>query len=76
MNNRDQLTTEKVKKRFNSAFELVNYSIKLAQEMIHSGRGCRVDTPVNNRAFQVLLEISDNKDFLPVSSIDEEDEQD
>lgn len=73
---RDTLTHEKVGKKFNSSFELVNYAIKLAKNMIQTGRGCRVDTPIQNRAYQVLLEIAENKDqFLEVySSKDTENE--
>jgi hypothetical protein len=59
---RDTLTNEHLKKQFTSSFELVNYAISQAKDMIKSDRPCRVSTPINNRAFQILLEIGDNKD--------------
>jgi len=62
MASKDQLTSERIRKRFKSPFDLVNYSIKLAKDMIHTGRGCRVDTPINNKAYQILLEIAEDKD--------------
>lgn len=65
MASKDRLTTERLKKKFNSPFDLVNYSIKLAKDMIYTGRGCRVDTTVGNKAYQVLLEIAEDKDYLP-----------
>jgi hypothetical protein len=64
MASKDRLTTERLKKKFNSPFDLVNYSIKLAKDMIYTGRGCRVDTTVGNKAYQVLLEIAEDKDYL------------
>jgi hypothetical protein len=59
---RDTLTNEHLKKQFISSFELVNYAISQAKDMIKSDRPCRVSTPINNKAFQILLEIGDNKD--------------
>lgn len=70
---RDSLTTEYLKKDFNSSFELVNYAISLAKDMIISDRGCRVNTPIQNRAYQILLEIAEKKDFL--DNFDKDDEE-
>lgn len=58
------LTTEYLKKNAKSAFDLVNYSIELAKDMMISDRPCRVPTSIQNRAYQVLLEIGQHKDFL------------
>lgn len=53
-----QLTNEKLAKKFKSQFDLVNYAIKLAGNMIKSGRAARVRTPNQNRAYQILAEIN------------------
>jgi len=75
MASKDRLTTERLKKKFNSPFDLVNYSIKLAKDMIYTGRGCRVETTVGNKAYQVLLEIAEDKDHL-TEFVDDEDDED
>jgi hypothetical protein len=59
---KDRLTTEKLRKQFKSQFELVNYSIKLAENMIRTGRDPRVKVDNQNRAMQVLEEIASGKD--------------
>lgn len=54
-----KLTNEKLLTgRFKNQFELVNYAIKLAENMIKSGRDTRVKTDINNRAYQILQEIA------------------
>lgn len=53
----DNLTTEKLRQKFKSQFELVNYSIRLAENMIKSGREPRVRMDLQNSAMQVLGEI-------------------
>jgi len=59
---KDQLTNEKIRKKFTSQFELVNYAIKLAENMIHTGRDPRVKIDSHNRSLQVLTEILSDKD--------------
>lgn len=59
---KEMLTTEPISKRFKSQFELVTYSIKLAENMIRTGRGPRVKTDVQNVSHQILLEILNNLD--------------
>lgn len=59
---KDTLTSEHLRKAFNSSFELVNYAIEQAKDMIKSDRACRVSTPIQNRAYQILLEIGEHKD--------------
>ena len=61
---KEYLTSEHVKKRFVSSFDLVKYAIRLARNMIQSDRATRVDTPIQNKAYQLLLEISEGKDEL------------
>jgi hypothetical protein len=76
MVDKNQLTTEHLKRRFSCPFDLVNYSIGLARDMILADRPCRVHTSVNNRAYQVLLEIGEGKDYLEkFDDLDEEDEE-
>jgi hypothetical protein len=56
------LTNEDLAKKFTSNFELVSYAIKLAENMIKTGRDARVKSEVQNRAMLVLEEISEGKD--------------
>lgn len=51
------LTNEKLSKEFANSFELVNAAIERGREMLAVDRPCLVPTKVQNRAFQVLLEI-------------------
>lgn len=63
MDLRNYLTNEKMRKKFVSQFDLVNYAIKLAANMIHTGREePRVKTDNKNRATQILSEILNGKD--------------
>lgn len=57
-----RLTNENLNKKFKSQFDLVNYAIKLAENMIHTGRESRVKTEMQNRAMQILEEIAHGKD--------------
>ena len=50
-------TNEELRDKFNNQFELVNYAIGLAENMIYSGRDTRIKTDVQNRAYQILEEI-------------------
>jgi hypothetical protein len=62
----EKLTNEALSKRFTSTFELVNYAIKIAGDMIESGHGPRVNIlePELNIANAVLAEINEEKDLL------------
>lgn len=62
MDVKDLLTNEKLTKRFSSLFELVNYSIRIAEELIQTGRDPRVRTDIQNPMYRVLLEILNEKD--------------
>ncbi|CCB86815.1 MULTISPECIES: hypothetical protein [Parachlamydia] len=59
---KSSLTNEKISRKFGNQFDLVNYAIKLAENMIKTGRDARVRTDSQNRALQVLAEISEDKD--------------
>ncbi len=53
----EDLTNETVKKNFKSQFELVGHAIKLAENMIKTGRGPRIKSDSQNVAIHVLDEI-------------------
>jgi DNA-directed RNA polymerase subunit omega len=61
---KESLTNEKIRTKFTSQFELVSYAIKLAENMIKTGRGSRVKTDSQNRALQILAEIASGKDVF------------
>lgn len=61
---KDPLTNEKIIKKFESQFDLVNYAIRLAENMIYSGRDSRVKVDCQNRALQILGEIALGKDVF------------
>ncbi len=65
------LTNEKLQKRFSSLFELVNYAIDVAENMILTGREPNTETGVQNRAVQVLDEISKHKETFEEVSVDQ-----
>lgn len=71
MDLKEYLTNEKITKKFTSQFELVNYAIRLAENMIVTGRDPRVRTNTQNRSLQVLSEILNNKDHLDEVIVDE-----
>lgn len=56
------LTNEDVTGKFRSSFELVNYAIRLAENMIRTGRDARVKSEIQNRAMLILEEIHEGKD--------------
>lgn len=62
MEKRDHLTTENIRKKFTNQFELVNYAIKLAENMILTGRESRVKMETQNRSLHILEEIATGKD--------------
>jgi len=61
---KETYTNEKLSKKFVSQFDLVNYAIRLAENMIRSGRETRVKTEHKNRAMQILMEITQDKDVF------------
>ena len=56
------LTNEEMRKKFKSSFDLVNYAIMLADNMIKTGRDARVKSDTQNRAMLILEEIHEGKD--------------
>lgn len=65
----DYLTNEKISRNFNNQFDLVNYAIKLAANMIQTGREPRVKMNTENPALLILEEIIEGKDtFVEVSA--------
>lgn len=56
------LTNEGVTGKFKSSFDLVNYAIRLAENMIKTGRDARVKSEIQNRALLILEEIHEGKD--------------
>lgn len=66
---KNELTTEEIKKKFKSQFELVNYAIRLAANMIQSGRGPRMKTEIQNRSLQILEEIATGRDEFDEISV-------
>lgn len=58
------LTNEHLRERFTNQFDLVNYAIQLAENMIHSGREPLVRSDKQNKAFLILEEIRQRKDMF------------
>lgn len=75
---RVKLTTEQIKIKFKSQFDLVNYAIRLAENMIKTGRDTRVRSGEQNRAMQILAEIAqgvDQFDDIPEPTLPKSYEQ-
>lgn len=75
---KDNLTNEKLKARFPSQFDLVNYAIQHATVMVESGRASRALNPGQNQdnvALQTLQEIVSGKDRFP-SKFDGDSDED
>lgn len=58
----DNLTNEEISKKFTNQFDLVNYAIGLATNMIQTGRDPRVKMNTENPALLILEEIAEGKD--------------
>lgn len=61
---KNALTIEKLTKKFQSPFDLVNYAISLAENIVKTGRNSQVSTTVQNPAYWVLLEIYEGRDYF------------
>lgn len=60
-----RFTNESLSKKFKNNFDLVNYAITLAKNMIASGRGTRaLHSKTDNRATQILDEIDQGRDVF------------
>jgi hypothetical protein len=76
MEKKENLTNEKLGKKFKSQFDLVNYAIRLADNMIRSGRNTRVDHEIENPAMQILEEIETGNDiFEDIIEVKKEDDE-
>ncbi len=63
------LTNERLSKRFDSPFTLVNYAIDLAKNYIDSGRPPRLNLSIDNPAYLILQEIQEGLDkFVTVQT--------
>lgn len=58
------LTNEGLSDKFKSNFQLVTYAIKLAENMIRTGRDARIKSDIQNRALLILEEIREGKDVF------------
>ncbi len=70
MERHENLTNEALSKKFVSQFDLVNFAIHVAKDMIKSGRETRARKEIQNRAQQILEEITEDKVLL--DDIDDE----
>lgn len=64
MDHKEHLTNEKLGGKFTNQFDLVNYAIKLAENMVKSGRAPRVKCDIQNPAVIILEEITVGKDHF------------
>lgn len=71
MQQKESLTNEFVKKKFKSQFDLVNYAIRLSEQMIRSGRAPSTTTDSENAAVIIIEEIVEGKDKLEEISLKE-----
>lgn len=69
------LTNEKIRARFKNQFELVNYAILLAENMIKTGREARVRIDTENPAMVSVTEIEAGKDQLEALDMEEQNER-
>ena len=68
----DNLTNEEISKKFGNQFDLVNYAIGLATNMIQTGREPRVKLNTENPALLILEEIAEGKDVFIEPSVKKE----
>lgn len=61
---RSHLTSERLRKRFTSQFDLVNYAIQIAENVVSTGRDVNVKTEVQNPAYNILEEIALHKEVF------------
>lgn len=61
---KEKLTNELFRQKFQSQFDLVRYAIRLAENMIKTGRDARVKIDIENPAMEILAEIAAGKDHF------------
>lgn len=71
MSTKHTLTNEALSKRFDSPFALVNYSIRIARDLILKGEDFQ-----SNPATDVLMRIADRRElYLDIVEDEEEEEE-
>lgn len=68
----EQITNEVINKKFKNQFDLVNYAIALAENMLKTGRDARIKSVTQNRAMQIYEEIVTGKDQFDEIPVNEE----
>lgn len=68
----ESFTTESIGKNFQNRFDLVNYAIKVAEDLLLRGHRGPTFLDLPNYASQVLAEIEEGRDLLQE---DDEDDQ-
>lgn len=58
------LTNEKLTRRFKNQFDLVNHTIKVAGNLISTGRAPQVEVDIKNPAVQALAEVECGRELL------------
>lgn len=64
MERKEYLTNETISKKFPNQFDLVGYAIKLAVQLIKSGRAPRIHPDSDNPAVIIIEEMEAGKDLL------------
>jgi hypothetical protein len=64
------LTNEALRKKFPSQFDLVNYAIKIAEQMIHGGHMMTVDNEDLTLIIKVLAELNGETNVLATAHSD------
>jgi DNA-directed RNA polymerase subunit K/omega len=73
LTSRKNYTNDQLLQKFGSQFELVNYAIKLAENLIKSGRPPRITIDSENPALLVIAEIACSKDqFEEIIEVEKE----
>lgn len=75
MEQKKNLTNEKMGEKFRSQFELVDHAIKVVNNLVKSGRAPRIKTEIQNPAVVALEEINQGRDVfedIPVMSVTEQ----
>lgn len=67
----DNLTNEKLVKKFDNLFDLVNYAISCAEQRVRSGKEPGLYADIQNTATLVLQDISEGKaqEFVKVVEV-------
>lgn len=73
MDRRKKLTNEIVTKKFQNQFDLVNYAISIAANIIRTGREAHTLSGSENPALQALEDIESGRDKYDAIDFEEED---